>query len=157
MKKFKKKIKITDLKQDGSKRGLSAGAGFDIHTQGFAFEGACRLAFLLNELFNVDAWPTIDLRKDKETNQYFSTQCTVYVSADCNRVYSNLISPYIETDLLSTKTHPFKPTQQSGRNSRNKANFVLSLFKNNIKLREDVFYQVPQGELDRYIAEISSR
>ena len=136
--------------QDGSRHGLQAGAGFEIHTQGFGFEGTARLCLFLWDKFGLYAWPTRET-KPKLGLEYWH----VYISADSFPTMVNLIKPHIPQDVYNAKFHPLGSTQQRViPNKKNKQALFYKTFSGSL-LKDDVFYIESPELIQKYADAVS--
>lgn len=142
--------------QDGSRHGLKAAAGFDVHTQGFAFESSARLCIFLYENYNLDAWPTRDIKRDPETGLVCKVYWNIYVSSDC---YAHLVKLLQDNganpDMVNRKVHPVA-VKPRPRNAKNKVLLFNKMFSANTQLREDVHYTLPESSVLEYARLISA-
>ncbi len=138
--------------QDGSRHGVNAAAGFDIHSQGFTFEGNARLAIMLYENFGLYAYPTRDIHK-KLNKVYWN----VYISSDSYERYVKLIKDKMVPAMAKVKFAASGRPEPNTPNPKNNQPTFYAMFKNNTKLREDVFYKLPVSEIEAYSQAISSK
>lgn len=141
--------------QDGSRHGINAAPGFDIHSQGFTFEGAARFSLLLIEAYNLYAWPTRDVKRDKTTGLVSKVYWTVYISCDSYDALASALHPYVLADSWVVKSHPAGQSKTQKPNPLNKTQLFIQAFANNTQLREDVTYVLPEAEIQAYADAVS--
>lgn len=136
--------------QDGSRHGLNAGSGFEIHSQGFNFEGTARLCLFLWDKFNIYAWPTRET-KPKLGKEYWH----VYISSDSFPRMVELIKPLVSEDIYKAKFHPLGSRQvNSAPNPKNKQALFYKTFSQS-QLKNDVFYKESAVLIQRYAEAVS--
>lgn len=142
--------------QDGSRHGLKAASGFDIHTQGFTFESTARLCILLIEKFKIDAWPTRDIKRDPNTGLVSHVFWNIYISSDSYSNVVQLLQNYgSDPDMAARKVHPAAVAPRA-RNNNNKVGLFYNMFSSNTQLREDVYYSLPESSILNYARQISA-
>jgi hypothetical protein len=144
---------------DGSRKGIN-NFGYEIHCQGNGFESAVRLCLALYEKFGLECWPTLDNYPQKGVSYW-----NIYISAasfnDWAPRVQNLMDQCGMTDQKMptlSKTLPKQKTIQTNtgvttsriRNYSNKFNQFLTLFQNNMDIRENIQYQASQDLLDQW-------
>jgi|NOAtaT_7_FD_contig_31_3750722_length_1261_multi_6_in_0_out_0_1 hypothetical protein len=139
--------------QDGSRHGIKAAPGFDIHTQGFTFESSARLCFLLHEKFGVDAWLTRDIKLDATTKEVRKVYWNIYISSDSYAKVVTLLQTNMNQDMVARKFHPV-PIGERPRNPKNKVGIFNEMFAANVNLREDIYYALPEELIQEYAIKI---
>lgn len=138
--------------QDGSRHGLNAAAGFNIHSQGFGFEGSARIALMLYEKFGLYAYPTRDVHK-KINKVYWN----VYISSDSYQDFVKLVQGKILPTMLADKIKAVGPSKPNVPNPKNNQPKFYAMFKDNQDLRENPLYVVPSSEIEAYALALSSK
>jgi LAGLIDADG DNA endonuclease family len=131
--------------QDGSRHGIKAASGFDLHSQGFDFESNARLALMLYEKFGLYAYPTRDIHK-KLNKVYWN----IYISSDSYEDYVALIQHKMVPAMAKVKFPVSGRPKPSQPNPKNNQPMFYAMFKDNQDLRENLQYSLPASVIEDY-------
>lgn len=132
------------LMGDGSRKGKT-NRGYEIHVQGQGLEGAIRLAISLYEVFGIQSWPAYDNHKKRNLNYW-----NLYISADSYDLWGpQVIETFKHCEMYEAKMphvdlHPYKLKRNL------KFEQFYAEFKDNVAVREDTTYKVPDDIVEKY-------